>query len=50
MNGWSLNGLAESLRQQGKEKEAATVDAQFAKAWARADVTIKSSCYCRKGS
>jgi tetratricopeptide (TPR) repeat protein len=50
MNGWSLNGLAESLRQQGKDKEASAVDAQFANAWKRADITIKSSCYCRKGS
>ena len=50
LNGWSLNGLAESLRAQGKDKEASAVDAQFAKAWARADVQIKSSCYCRKGS
>jgi len=50
LNGWALNGLAESLRQQGKDAEAASVDAQFAKAWTRADVTIKSSCYCRKGS
>ena len=50
MNGWALNGLAESLREQGKDKEASAVDAQFAKAWARADVQIKSSCYCRKGS
>jgi len=49
-NGWSLNGLGESLRAQGKEKEASAVDAQFRKAWARADVTIQSSCYCRKGS
>jgi len=50
MNGWALNGLAESLREQGKDKEASAVDAQFAKAWARADVQIKSSCFCRKGS
>jgi tetratricopeptide (TPR) repeat protein len=50
MNGWSLHGLSESLRAQGKEKEASAVDAQFRKAWARADVTIQSSCYCRKGS
>lgn len=50
LNGWSLNGLAESLRAQGKDREASAVDAQFAKAWARADVQIKSSCYCRKGS
>lgn len=49
-NGWALHGLAESLRRQGKEKEAAAVDVEFQKAWARADVEIKSSCYCRKGS
>lgn len=51
LNGWALHGLAESLREQeGKEKEAAAVDAQFRTAWSRADVKIKSSCYCRKGS
>ena len=50
MNGWALHGLAESLRQQGRDKEAAAVDVEFKKAWERADVTIKSSCYCRKGS
>ena len=48
--GEALHGLAESLRQQGKDKEADAVDAQFRTAWSRADVTIKSSCYCRKGS
>jgi tetratricopeptide (TPR) repeat protein len=50
MNGWALNGLAESLRAQGKDQDAAAVDVQFRKAWKRADVTIQSSCYCRKGS
>ncbi|HET6349261.1 MAG TPA: hypothetical protein VFH88_09290 [Candidatus Krumholzibacteria bacterium] len=50
LNGWALHGLAESLRQQGKDKDASIVDAQFRKAWERADVVIKSSCYCRKGS
>ena len=50
MNGWALHGLSESLRQQGRDREADAVDAQFRTAWARADVTIKSSCYCRKGS
>jgi tetratricopeptide (TPR) repeat protein len=49
-NGWALHGLAESLRQQGRDREADMVDAQFRTAWSRADVTIKSSCYCRKGS
>lgn len=50
LNGWSLNGLAESLRAQGKDAEAAAMDREFQKAWGRADVAIKSSCYCRKGS
>ena len=49
-NGWALHGLAESLRAQGRDKDAAVVDVQFNTAWKRADVTIKSSCYCRKGS
>jgi tetratricopeptide (TPR) repeat protein len=49
-NGWALHGLAESLRHQGKDKEANAVAVQFTKAWERADVKINSSCYCRKGS
>jgi tetratricopeptide (TPR) repeat protein len=40
-NGWSLNGLAESLRGQKKEKEAAAVSAEAAKAWEKADVPVK---------
>ncbi|MBV8900447.1 MAG: hypothetical protein JOY92_10105 [Verrucomicrobia bacterium] len=46
-NGWALFGLAQSLRRQGKEEEAARVDARFRKIWSRADVQIKSSCLCR---
>jgi tetratricopeptide (TPR) repeat protein len=42
-NGWSLFGLAQSLRAQGKAAEAAAVDARFRRAWARADVTLTSS-------
>jgi hypothetical protein len=42
-NGWSLFGLAQSLRAQGKTAEANQVDADFRKAWARADVTITAS-------
>jgi tetratricopeptide (TPR) repeat protein len=37
-NGWSLHGLARTLAAQGRMKEAEAVDAQFRKAWARADV------------
>lgn len=50
MNGWALHGLAESLRAQGRDQEAEVVAVQFRTAWSHADVTIKSSCYCRKGS
>ena len=42
-NGWSLFGLAQSLRSQGKAAEATAADAGFRKAWAQADVTITSS-------
>ncbi len=45
-NGWSLYGLAESLRAQ-KKPEAVVVKARFTKAWARADMKINSSCLCR---
>jgi hypothetical protein len=49
-NGWSLFGLAQSLRRQGKEKEAAAIDARFQKIWSKADVQIKSSCLCQPGA
>jgi len=50
-NGWSLRGLAQALEAQGKRQEAAEVKARLAKAWARADVVVDSSCLCiRPGS
>jgi tetratricopeptide (TPR) repeat protein len=42
-NGWSLYGLGQSLRAQGKTAEADVVDARFRKAWARADVKLTDS-------
>lgn len=42
-NGWSLFGLAQSLRAQGKKKEAAEVQRQFENAWRHADVEITAS-------
>jgi len=42
-NGWSLFGLAQALRAQGKSKEAAAVDGRFRRAWAGADVTLVAS-------
>jgi len=44
-NGWALFGLAESLKKQGKNEEAAAVQKRFAKAWAGADVKIAASSY-----
>src|SRR6267378_5585827 len=47
-NGWSLYGLAESLRRQDKDKaEIAAADARFQKIWAKADLKITSSCLCQ---
>ncbi len=42
-NGWSLFGLAQSLRAQGRTAEADAVQQQFQDAWQRADVTLTSS-------
>lgn len=39
-NGWSLHGLAQSLRAQNRAKEAVKVEARFQKAWATADVKV----------
>ena len=47
-NGWSLLGLAESLRKQKKNAdEAAQMQAKFEKVWAKADLGITSSCLCQ---
>jgi tetratricopeptide (TPR) repeat protein len=40
-NGWSLNGLMESLRAQ--KKDFASVQTRFRNAWARADVILPAS-------
>jgi tetratricopeptide (TPR) repeat protein len=42
-NGWSLFGLMQSLRAQGKEEQAVMVEKRFRKAWNRADVTLTAS-------
>lgn len=41
--GFALNGLYESLRKQGKQKEAKAVKARFEKAWRWADVSLEGS-------
>jgi tetratricopeptide (TPR) repeat protein len=42
-NGWSLFGLAQALRAQGRADDAAAAQARFEKAWARADVKLTAS-------
>ena len=42
-NGWSLFGLLQCLRAQGKTEEAAEVQKQFQDAWKYADVTLTAS-------
>jgi predicted Zn-dependent protease len=42
-NGWSLFGLAESLRAQRKRAEAAWAEKGYRSAWARADVKLAAS-------
>jgi tetratricopeptide (TPR) repeat protein len=39
-NGWSLFGLAEALRKQGKTDAAAMVEREFATAWEQSDVRL----------
>ena len=42
-NGWSLYGLARSLKAQ--QKPSADVEAQFQAAWAHADVTLPNTTF-----
>ncbi|MCZ6672724.1 MAG: hypothetical protein O7C75_07270 [Verrucomicrobia bacterium] len=49
-NGWGLIGLQQSLRAQGKNKEAQTLDSKIKVAWANADTRPTSSCYCEPGA
>ena len=45
-NLWSLLGLSQALKQQGKMEEAEHVQGSFEKASARADIKIQASCLC----
>ncbi len=50
-NGWSLYGLARSLRLQKKTPaEAERVEARFKQVWAHADLVLTSSCLCQPGT
>ena len=42
-NGWSLMGLHNSLKAQGKDEEAGQIKMEFDKAWEHADIKIENS-------
>ncbi|MEO6169841.1 MAG: tetratricopeptide repeat protein, partial [Lysobacter sp.] len=42
-NGWSLRGLAQSLKAQQRVREAADVERRFTEAWRYADVPLTDS-------
>ncbi|MGQ0501130.1 MAG: hypothetical protein ACT4P0_00750 [Panacagrimonas sp.] len=42
-NGWSLFGLAQALRAQGREREASRIEARFEKAWGQSDLVLAGS-------
>jgi len=44
-NGWSLYGLYQSLQAQGKKSDAMEAKKEFDKAFAKADITLKSVRY-----
>jgi tetratricopeptide (TPR) repeat protein len=46
-NGWSLFGLVQALRAQGRTGDADIVEARFQRAWARSDVTLTASRFGR---
>ncbi|HVU24226.1 MAG TPA: hypothetical protein VHE13_08885 [Opitutus sp.] len=48
-NGWSLYGLAQSLRREGRRAEADVVTVRFRKIWSNADMAINTSCLCQPG-
>jgi tetratricopeptide (TPR) repeat protein len=44
-NGWSLFGLAASLRSQGRIADAEAVELRFRRAWQKSDVELKASAF-----
>lgn len=49
-NGWSLFGLARTLRLQNRAAEAAPIEARFKQTWRNADIELTSSCLCQPGT
>jgi tetratricopeptide (TPR) repeat protein len=48
-NGWGLYGLMRSLEGQKKTHEIRAIEDRFDGAWKRADIRIKSPCFCLPG-
>lgn len=48
-NGWSLFGISQSLKGQGRDADAAAAEARFRKAWSTSDYPLKSPCACQPG-
>jgi tetratricopeptide (TPR) repeat protein len=46
-SGWSLYGLMQALKAQGKNDDAALVEMRFKTAWAKADVTLSDSRFAK---
>jgi tetratricopeptide (TPR) repeat protein len=49
-NVWSLKGLYDCLKRQGKLAEAAMLKPRLDVAFARADVSISASCFCARAA
>ncbi|HRP61785.1 MAG TPA: hypothetical protein PK400_00655 [Phycisphaerales bacterium] len=45
-NCWALLGLSQSLMAQARNDEVVRLEPEVRRAWARADVVPKASCYC----
>ncbi|MFO0932835.1 MAG: tetratricopeptide repeat protein [Planctomycetota bacterium] len=48
-NGWALYGLLRVLHETARTDEFLAVQARYQKAWAKADVTLHSPCFCQPG-
>ena len=46
-NVWSLHGLAECLKRQGKQTELGLISQSLDLVMGRTDIPIKASCFCR---
>ena len=44
-NGWSLAGLVQALKQQGRKAAATAAEARCRRAWAHADIQLATSAY-----